>query len=199
VTGGLPLGDALRVADVVRHWAARRPDAVALRHGERVLTYRELHARSSRLAQALLAAGAGPGTRVAHLDRTGPEVVELLFAASKVGAVLVPLNWRLAAPELEAIVADAGAPLLVAGPAFAETAAGIAAGSGPSLRVVGTGAEYEAWLAEHPRAARRATRSCRCTPRARPGSPRACSPRTATSPRRPRRRRAGRSTPAASR
>jgi long-chain acyl-CoA synthetase len=150
VTGGLPLGDALRVADVVRHWAARRPDAVALRHGERVLTYRELHARSSRLAQALLAAGAGPGTRVAHLDRTGPEVVELLFAASKVGAVLVPLNWRLAAPELEAIVADAGAPLLVAGPAFAETAAGIAAGSRPSLRVVGTGAEYEAWLAEHP-------------------------------------------------
>ena len=48
------------------------------------------------------------GDRIAHLDRTAPEVVELLLAAAKIGAVAVPLNWRLAAPELTAIVADAG-------------------------------------------------------------------------------------------
>src|SRR4051794_23261089 len=125
----LPLGDALRVADVVRHWAARRPEAVGVRHGERALTYRELDERSSRLGRALRAAGVGRGARVAHLDRTGPEVVELLFAASKIGAVLVPLNWRLAVPELAAIVADAGAPLLVAGAPRAG-AGGQAAGTG---------------------------------------------------------------------
>jgi long-chain acyl-CoA synthetase len=140
----LPLGDALRVADVVRHWAAERPDAVALRHGERVLTYRELDERSSRLANALRAAGVDAGARVAHLDRTGCEVVELLFAAAKIGAVLVPLNWRLAPVELERIVADSGAPLLVAGAGFAATAAQL------GVPVVGIGAEYEAWLAAAP-------------------------------------------------
>ena len=90
----MALGDELRVADVIRRQAAERGDVIAVRHGSRALTYRALDERSNRLAQALLAAGAGPGSRVAHLDRTGPEVIELLFAASKIGAVLVPLNWR---------------------------------------------------------------------------------------------------------
>ena len=150
MTGSLPLGDGLRVADVVRHWAAARGDAAALRHGSRVVTYRELDERSSRLAQALRSAGVGPGVRVAHLDRTGPEVVEALFAVSKIGAVLVPLNWRLAVPELAAIVADAGAPVLIAGGAFAATGEGIARALASPVTVVEVGAEYETWLASHP-------------------------------------------------
>ena len=109
--------DELRVAGVVREHAASRPDAVAIRHGDRALSYSQLDDRSNRLAQALLAAGAGPGSRIAHLDRSAPEVVELLVAVSKIGAVAVPLNWRLATPELTAIVADAGAPVLIAGAA----------------------------------------------------------------------------------
>jgi long-chain acyl-CoA synthetase len=145
----LASGAELRVADVVRHWGAERGDAVALRHGERALTYRELDERSNRVAQALLAAGAGPGVRIAHLDRTGPEVIELLFAVSKIGAVLVPLNWRLALPELTAIVADAGALLLVAGPAFAETAAAIAQAPESRCTTIEIGPAYETWIAEH--------------------------------------------------
>ena len=112
----------LRVADVIRRHASERPEAVALRHGERELSYAELDERSNRLAQALLAQGVGAGTRVAYLDRSSPEVVELLFAASKIGAVLVPLNWRLAVPELAAVLADSEAPVLIAGPAFREVA-----------------------------------------------------------------------------
>ena len=112
----------LRVADVIRRHASERPQAVALRHGARELSYAELDERSNRLAQALLAQGVGAGTRVAYLDRSSPEVVELLFAASKVGAVLVPLNWRLAVPELAAVLADSEAPVLIAGPAFREIA-----------------------------------------------------------------------------
>ena len=149
MTAVLKSGEDLRVADVVRHWAEERPNAVALRHGERALTYRELDERSNRLAHALLAAGAGPGVRVAHLDRTGTEVVELLFAASKIGAVLVPLNWRLALPELTAIVADAGAPLLVAGAAFAQTAAAIAGAPESRCAIVEIGPQYETWIAGH--------------------------------------------------
>ena len=90
----------VRVADVIRRHAVQRPEAVALRQGERELAYGDLDERSNRLARALLAHGVRAGARVAYLDRSSPEVIELLFAASKAGAVLVPLNWRLAPPEL---------------------------------------------------------------------------------------------------
>ena len=139
--------DELRVADVVRGMAASRADAVAIRHGDRAVTYAELDERSNRLAQVLLAAGAGAGSRIAHLDRSAPEVVELLAAASKIGAVAVPLNWRLAAAELTRIVADAGAPLLITGPAFAGVAATVAAAAPQALETVEVGDEYEARLA----------------------------------------------------
>ena len=145
----MALGDELRVADVIRRQAAERGDVIAIRHGSRALTYRALDERSNRLAQALLAAGVGPGSRVAHLDRTGPEVIELLFAASKIGAVLVPLNWRLAVPELTRIVADAAAPLLIAGSAFADAASAIAGALPAPLRTVEVGPAYERWVAAH--------------------------------------------------
>src|SRR3954469_25883227 len=105
-------GDRLRVADVVRAHAAARGDHVAIRHRETTVTYAQLDERSNRLANALLDLGVGDGSRVAYLGRTAPEVVELLFAASKIGAVLVPLNWRLSPRELAAILDDAGAPVL---------------------------------------------------------------------------------------
>jgi long-chain acyl-CoA synthetase len=133
-----------RVADVIRRHATERPNAVALRHGARELTYAEVHARSSRLARALLAHGVGVGTRVAYLDRSSPEVVELLFAASKIGAVLVPLNWRLAVPELAAVLADAQAPVLIAGPEFRDAAERVR----PRDLIV-VGEDYERWLAAH--------------------------------------------------
>jgi long-chain acyl-CoA synthetase len=142
--------ESLRVADVVRGHAASRPDVVAIRCGARALTYAELDGRSNRLAQALLSAGVRPGDRVAHLDRTAPELVELLFATSKIGAVTVPLNWRLAPAELETIVADAGAGVLLAGPGYREVAREIAAGVPQRLEIVNTGEDYERRLERQP-------------------------------------------------
>jgi long-chain acyl-CoA synthetase len=146
------LGSEFRAADVVREHAVGRGDVVALRHGERELTYAELDERSSRLAQALLAAGSGAGSRVAYLDRTAPEAVELLLAAAKIGAVAVPLNWRLAPPELAAILGDAKAPLLIAGTVYEETARALV-GELPETELVIVGdpgpSGYEAWLAAH--------------------------------------------------
>jgi long-chain acyl-CoA synthetase len=136
-------GDQLRTADVVRQHAELRPEQVAVVEGTRELTFGELDERSNRLAQALRAEGVGPETRIAYLDRTAPEVVELLFAAAKLGAVLVPLNWRLALPELARILADSQAPLLIAGSEYAEAAAELA-----SRRII-VGPEYEAWVAAH--------------------------------------------------
>jgi long-chain acyl-CoA synthetase len=140
-------GDDLRTADVVREHAAQRGELVALHAGERALTYAQLDERSNRLAQALLAAGVGGGSRVAYLDRTAPEVIELLFAVAKIGAVLVPLNWRLATPEVAAVLDDAQARLLVAGPEHAELAGKL--GADRPLEVVLVAEDYESWLAAH--------------------------------------------------
>ena len=142
-------GDQLRVADVVREHAKLRPSHVAVRHRDRSVSYRELDDRSNRLAQALLAAGAGEGSRIAYIDRSAPEVIELLFAVSKIGAVAVPLNWRLAVPELRVILEDAEPPVLIAGPAYEQVAEELAGAleSRPSL--VRVASDYEPWLAEH--------------------------------------------------
>ena len=142
--------DELRVADVVREYASKRGDVVALRCGPRALTYAELDDRSNRLAQVLLSAGVRAGERVAHLDRTAPEIVELLFATSKIGAVTVPLNWRLAPAELETIVADAGAGVMIAGPNYGEVAREIAGAVPQRLEVVDTGEDYEQRLQAAP-------------------------------------------------
>jgi long-chain acyl-CoA synthetase len=135
-------GDDLRVADVIREVAAARPDHVAIRNGDRELTYAQLDERSSRLAQALLETGVRAGSRVAYLDRTSPEVVELFFAAAKIGAVTVPLNWRLAPRELELVLEDARPPVVIAGETYADLAAELAEGRRRAeLVVVGDGYE----------------------------------------------------------
>ena len=139
-------GEELRVADVVREHAASRGDSVAIEDGGRALTYAALDERSSRLAQALRAAGVGAGDRVAYLDRTAPEVIELLFAASKLGAVIVPMNWRLAPPELATVLRDSRARVLIAGGGYAELARDLVDGRGELVLV---GDQYEAWLAAH--------------------------------------------------
>jgi acyl-CoA synthetase (AMP-forming)/AMP-acid ligase II len=141
--------DELRVADVVREHASTRGDVVALRCGTGALTYAELDDRSNRLAQVLLSAGVRTGDRVAHLDRTAPEVVELLFATGKIGAVTVPLNWRLAGAELQTIVADAGCAVLIAGPGYREVAREIAAAVPRRVEVIETGEDYEGRLESH--------------------------------------------------
>lgn len=132
-------GDDLRVADVVREHAAQRGERIAIRHGARELTYGALDERSSRLAQALLGLGVAGGSRVAYLDRTAPELMELLFAVSKIGAVAVPLNWRLAPPELGAVLDDAVPRVFVAGSTYADLALDLAGGraSPPEVVIVG--------------------------------------------------------------
>ena len=143
-------GAELRVADVIRERALERP------RGRRDRA-RGAAAQLCRAARAVeppgagaAAAGAGRGARVAYLGRTAPEVVELLFATSKIGAVTVPLNWRLAAPELTAILADAGAPILIADAGYAALAAELAAAVPQSCGSCVVGDGYEEWIASEP-------------------------------------------------
>ncbi|WP_345399587.1 AMP-binding protein [Nonomuraea salmonea] len=88
------------------------PDRVAVSYRGREHTYRELLERVHRLASVL---GVRRGDRVAFLGANQPAMVETFFAAGLLGAVFVPLNTRLAEPELRFILDDAEAAVLVLG------------------------------------------------------------------------------------
>ncbi len=140
-------------ATILRDLAARRPDAPALTCGDVAWTFGDLDVRSSRTAQALVAEGVRQGDRVGVLARNCPEFYELIFACSKAGAILVGLNWRLSASEIEAIVADATPTLIVVGAAGEAEKLSPAALATPGLRrTVVLGEAYEAWRASAPAA-----------------------------------------------
>ncbi len=89
----------------------------------RRLNFRQLNARCNRVAHALSASGVKPGDRVALLLMNGAEFVESFFAVAKIGAVNVPLNWRLVADELEFILKDSGSTVLLYSENFAPVVA----------------------------------------------------------------------------
>src|ERR1700751_4805802 len=101
--------DIATIADIVRVHAVERPDAVALVVGDRTITFGELDTRTSRAAQAFAAAGIGVGDRGAFIEKKGAEFFEVVCGLAKLGAVGVPVNWRLTAPEMLHIVEDAQA------------------------------------------------------------------------------------------
>jgi long-chain acyl-CoA synthetase len=134
------------LAALLRTWAAGRPGHVALRCGPDSVTYGDLDRRSNRLGHALRAQGVAEGTRIAYLGRTSITFFETLFGGAKAGAVLVPVNWRLAAPEVGSVLADATAEVLVVDPEFTAMVEEIEDSLPALRRVVCTG--------EHPRFAK---------------------------------------------
>jgi len=103
----------LTLLDGLHRQLAERPDAIAYRQGERRLSYRDVDASTNRIAHALVAAGMGRGTRVAVLTKQHLDCMLVTLAACKVGAVCMPVNWRLAAKEVEYIVNHGEAPFLM--------------------------------------------------------------------------------------
>jgi len=96
------------IGKVLAQRAYITPHREALIFKDRVLTYHQLNQRVNRLANALLKLGVNQGERIGILMHNCNEFVETYFAASRIGAVLVPLNVRLAAPELDFILNDCG-------------------------------------------------------------------------------------------
>ena len=129
--------------------AARWPGRFAVRDGDLRFAYRELEQRALALARFLLAQGLRAGDRVSILDVNSHRFLEAYYAAAAAGLILNPLNHRLAAPELAAILQDAGSRCLVAGPGF-ETLVEELRGHGLPLECALLGGdEYEACLAAH--------------------------------------------------
>jgi fatty-acyl-CoA synthase len=94
--------------------ALRTPHRKALTFEGTTWTYAELQERIDRLAAGLRANGVCNGDRVGFIGFNQPSFVETLFAASRMGAIFVPLNYRLSAPELSYIIDNAGLHTLVA-------------------------------------------------------------------------------------
>ncbi len=99
-------------------WIARRdaasPHLPAITFDGHTLTYGAFSDRIDRLAAELAAGDVGPGDRVAYLGLNHPDFLVTLFAAARIGAIFVPLNWRLTAGELSYILGDAGVHTLLA-------------------------------------------------------------------------------------
>lgn len=138
-----------RLADEPRRHALERPDSPALTGSGLSVTYGELDERTNRLGNVLGSLGVEPGTRVAVLDRSTPQVVEVVLASAKVGAVAVPVNWRLAAAELADVLRDAEVRVLFYRSTFDAVVTGLSARV-PSLRhlirIDGDDDGYEALL-----------------------------------------------------
>src|SRR5215472_9088926 len=96
-------------------WRARRsPDAEAIWYRGETTTYGELDRAASAIAAGLAREfGVQPGDRVAVLDKNSARCLELIVALDRTGAVAVPVNWRLTAPEVAAVVNDADPKVLV--------------------------------------------------------------------------------------
>ncbi|MDX1376843.1 MAG: long-chain-fatty-acid--CoA ligase [Burkholderiales bacterium] len=139
--------------DAVRRHAREQPEARVYWTPTRGWTFRELDAASNRAAQGLRALGIGEGARVACLTKHTAECVVLTLAACKVGAVCMPVNWRLAPPEIEYIVNHGQARLMMADAAFLETMRAVRA---PALertlateRTIDAAQGFEPWCASY--------------------------------------------------
>jgi fatty-acyl-CoA synthase len=137
---------------VARH-AAAAPAHPALRDATRALDYAALEARCARAAGALAARGVSGGERVALLLGNRTATLEAVLAAARLGAIAVPLNTRLAAPELSAQLDDCRPALLLHEDALGPLAGAARAGArraAPALAVGGAPDAWEAALAAAP-------------------------------------------------
>jgi fatty-acyl-CoA synthase len=116
-------------AQGIGFWLVKRAflngDSEALVDGVRRLSYKQLNSRVNRLSRILLGMGVKPGDRCAMLAYNCMEYVEVIFAAAKLGLMLVPLNWRLSPSELVFNLSDSGTETLIFDPGFADVVNGL--------------------------------------------------------------------------
>jgi acyl-CoA synthetase (AMP-forming)/AMP-acid ligase II len=131
------------VATLFAMQARLHPARVAVTDGDTPRTYAELDKRARRLANVLAARGVTRGARVAMLAENRPEILEVMLAAARLGAIVACQNWRLASPELAHCVAIVEPVAAVVSPRHA---AALAAAGGPADALV-LGDAYERALA----------------------------------------------------
>jgi len=145
-----PVDAARTLAQAARVQALARADAIAFEFEGRSTTYAQFHARANRVANGLLAAGVARGEHVCYLGKNSDSYFEILFGAARAGAVLTPINWRLAEPEIAWIINDCAARVLFVGPEFVALVIRMKAALPPRLEYIalegGLQPAYEDWL-----------------------------------------------------
>lgn len=119
----------INLGDILARQRRNRPEqeaVVDLASGRR-LSFRQLDDAVNRTANALAGIEIRPGDHVAVLSRNSIEFLQAFYALAKLGAVVVPMNWRLVGPELEYLASDAGISAIIYESMFSETVNGFAA------------------------------------------------------------------------
>ncbi len=116
------------MADIVRAQADIRKNAIAFEFEGRKTSFVVVDINSNRVANGLMALGIKPNDRIAYLGKNSDTFFEVWFGAMKANAVLVPINWRLAAAEIAFIADDCKATVLFVGPEFVELTRGLKSG-----------------------------------------------------------------------
>jgi fatty-acyl-CoA synthase len=135
-----PLPPGLRTLDdVLLQHARSRPQALAMRFEGRDVSYGKLARRTARAAARLWHEwGVRPGDRVAWLGLNHPDQITLLFALARIGALLVPLNFRLASAEWQAVLADCTPRCVLHDAAWAQAAMALAQAAGLPAHAIDT-------------------------------------------------------------
>jgi fatty-acyl-CoA synthase len=128
----------------VAHKAVWTPEKVALRFHGRDITYREFEERVAHLTGFMVERlGVGEGDRVAFLGGNSPEILDLIFACARLGAIFVPLNARMTVPQLRLMLENADPRCIFAGPDHQAAAEECWHGRAPDMLVQLGGSDSE--------------------------------------------------------
>ncbi|MEP3050505.1 MAG: long-chain-fatty-acid--CoA ligase [Erythrobacter sp.] len=110
----------------VSHWAGERPDHTAFEQDGETVSFSELDDLTRRMITVFMDNGIAKGDRIAWLGKNRTIFYAMFLAAARMGAVMSPIGWRLAPPEVAYILKDAGAKLMITGVGFADVVAKLA-------------------------------------------------------------------------
>ena len=135
----------MNISAWIGHRAGLTPDKTAIRFAGRDVSYADLAQLIDRLAAALAASGVRSGGCVAFLGFNSPEMLALLFACARLGALFMPLNWRLAGPEHRQMLEDCPPTVLFVEAPFVDQTEAFRRVLGP-MTLVSFGAATEGWI-----------------------------------------------------
>lgn len=133
------------LAEVARHQARVRGRKIALRFAGDVTTYASLYQRMCRVGNGLRAAGVDRRDRVIYLGKNTAAYYEILFGTAAIGAVLTPLNWRLADPEIDRILRDARPAAMFASQGMSNRMRSLSTAAACRLLPLDKKSGYDAW------------------------------------------------------
>ncbi len=143
--------EAESFCDVVREHARTQGDVIAFTFGSEELSFAEIDAGADRVANGLAALGVKPGDRIAFLGKNHPLYFEAFLGANRIGAVMTPVNWRLAPPEIAYVLDNSSARVVFVGEGFAEVLGQIRSDCPHVDQVIGieapefSGTDYRIW------------------------------------------------------